>query len=284
MNGVTTSPAPSGLAPDRTAEMVAAVLWFVDRLVGQMFHRMARDPRQDVAMAMQRYLRGCGRRFAAVMTKLAAGGVFRTRKSRAGEVRGERTAPRVRLPGGFGWVVRLGEEVRASAAMIAHHLNTPEVAATVAGCPQAQFVLRRMCWVLAIDAPRVGRAVRGRRAKSVPVARPSPRPSPRNRGEGEVRRTAALVPLLIRSAAQARKRGRGGSGRRKTSLSHCLVVRLFLGCDGAMVGLGLAPRFAGLPWIASAVPHDDGPCGREGGVKNPRGVIFFPCMSITLQL
>ena len=105
MNAVTTSPVPSGLSPARTAEMVAAVLWFVDRLVGQMFHRMARDPRQDVAMAMHRYLRGCGRRFAAVMTRLAAGGVFRTRTSRAGEVRGERTVPRVRLPGGYGWVV-----------------------------------------------------------------------------------------------------------------------------------------------------------------------------------
>ena len=196
MNGLTSSPAPSGLAPDRTAEMVAAVLWFVDRLVGQMFHRMARDPRQDVAMAMHRYLRGCGRRFAAVMTRLAAGGVFRTRKSRtrksrAREVRGERTAPRVRLPGGFGWVVRLGEEVRASAAMIAHHLNSTEVSAMIAGCPQAQRVLRRMCWVLAIDAPCVGRVVRGRRrVGDRAVAPPSPRPwsalqpKPARAGEG----------------------------------------------------------------------------------------------------
>ncbi len=194
MNDVTTSPAPSGLSPDRTAEMVGAVLWFVDRLVQQMFNRMLRDPRQDVAMAIHRYLRGGGRRFAAVMTRLAAGGVFRTRKSRAGDVRGERTTPRVRLPGGFGWVVRLGEEVRMSAAMIAHHLNTPEVAAMVAGCPQAQRVLRRMCWVLAIDAPCVGRVVRGRRAKSVPVARPSPRPwsasqpKPASAGEGVERK------------------------------------------------------------------------------------------------
>ena len=158
-------------------------------------------------MAMHRYLRGCGRRFAAVMTRLAAGGVFRTRTSRAGEVRGERKTPRVRLPGGFGWVVRLGEEVRASAAMIAHHLNTPEVSAMVAGCPQAQRVLRRMCWVLAIDAPCVGRVVRGRRVKRVPVARPSPRPSPRNRGEGEGERgvgdRAVETPSPLPSPANA---------------------------------------------------------------------------------
>ena len=131
MNGVTTSPVPSGLSPARTAEMVGAVLWFVDQVARQMFRRLMGRPREAMAVEMHNYLRRCGRRFARVMERLAAGWVFRSRPSRAGQERGERKTARVRLPGGFGWVVRLGEEVRMSAALIGHHLNQPEVSAMI---------------------------------------------------------------------------------------------------------------------------------------------------------
>ena len=184
MNAVTTSPAPPGLAPDRTAEMVAAVLWFVDQLARQMFRRLAGHPRQAVAVEMHNYLRRCGRRFARVMERLAAGGVFRSRTSRAGQVRGERKTARLRLPREFAWVARLGEEVRMSAAMIGHHLNRTEVAAMIAACPQAQRVLRPMCHVLGIDAPCVPKLVRKRRVRNRAAEAPSPQPAPANAGQG----------------------------------------------------------------------------------------------------
>ncbi len=183
MTAETTSPVPSGLSPARTAEMVAAVLWFVDQLARRMFNRMARDPRQDVAVAMHNYLRRTARRFARVMARLAEGAVFQTRASRAGQARGERKTPRLRLPGGYGWVVRLGEEVRMSAALIAHHLNRTEVSAMIAACPQAQRVLRRMCHVLAIDAPCVAKLVRKRRVRACAVEGTSTQPSPAPAGE-----------------------------------------------------------------------------------------------------
>ena len=184
MNVVATTSAPSGTLPGLPADLAAAVLWFLGKLVGLVGWRLTGHPRAACAMDVQRYLNRSVRRFLKVLERFAAGEVFRTRASRAGEVRAASAAPRVRLPMEFGWVARLGEDVRMAAAMIGHHLNRTEVSALIAACPQAQRVLRPVCHLLAIDAPCVGRLVR-KRSKIVVAAPPSPRPSPARAGEGD---------------------------------------------------------------------------------------------------
>lgn len=65
------------------------------------------------------------------------------------------------------------------AAIIGYHLHRVEVSAMIVACPAAQRVLRPMCPVLGIDAPRVPRLARKRRRKreaapSVEGSQPKP--------------------------------------------------------------------------------------------------------------
>ena len=176
--------APSGFPPGLPAELAAAVLWFMTRLRGLVFWRMTGHRHAAHAFTLSHYLGRGVARFGRVMARLAAGEVFRVRASRAGQVRKAPAGPRVRLPMEYGWVARLGEDVRMTAAIIGHHLNRTEVLAMIAACPQAQRVLRPICHLLAIDAPCVPRLVRKRRVTSQAAAPPSPQPSPANVGEG----------------------------------------------------------------------------------------------------
>ena len=182
--------APSGFPPGLPAELAAAVLWFMAKIVRLVGWRLLGQPREAMGMEVQRYLNGCTRRFVRVLERLAAGEAFVVRASRAGQARKVPAAARVRLPGQYGWVARLGEDVRMTVAIIGHHLNRTEVSAMIAACPQAQRVLRPMCHVLGVDAPCVGRRVRATRVRA--SARPSPlpwsasQPMPANAGEGEV--------------------------------------------------------------------------------------------------
>ncbi len=185
MSHVVPTAAPSGTSPGLPVDMAAAVLWFMAKLLRLMGWRLVGHRHQRFAVEMHHYLNRATQRFLRVLARAAAGEVFRVRASRAGEVRQARATPRVRLPMEFAWVARLGEDVRMAAAMIGHHLNRTEVSALIAGCPQAQRVLRPMCHVLGIDAPCVAKLVR-RRVR--PVAPPlTPALSPVG-GEGGRRR------------------------------------------------------------------------------------------------
>ena len=63
MNGVTTSPVPSGFPPGLPAELAAAVLWFMAKIVRLVGWRLLGQPREAMGMEVQRYLNGCARRF-----------------------------------------------------------------------------------------------------------------------------------------------------------------------------------------------------------------------------
>ena len=227
MNVVAATSAPSGTLPGLPADLAAAVLWFLGKLVRLVGWRLTGHPRAACATDVQRYLNRSVRRFLKVLERFAAGEVFRTRASRAGAVRTAPAAPRVRLPMEFGWVARLGEDVRMAAAMIGHHLNRTEVSALIAACPQAQRVLRPVCHLLAIDAPCVGRLVRKRRVRSQAGATPSPRPwsapqpKPANAGEGdEATRARTQAGALLSphpwSASQPKPASAGeGEGKRR---------------------------------------------------------------------
>lgn len=174
------------MSPGRTAELAAALLWFIAKLTRQVGWRLTGHKRADRAIEVQNYLGRGIRRFLRVMARLAAGEVFRARASRAGAPARERAVPRLRLPMEYGWVSRLGEDVRTLAAGIGQNLNRADVSAVVAACPQAQRVLRPVCHLLGIDAPCVGRLLRRKRVRA--SARPAPRPSPGSPGEREGRR------------------------------------------------------------------------------------------------
>ncbi len=199
MTVVLTTSAPSGTSPGLPADLAAAVLWFMAKLLRLMGWRLTGHKHQRFAVEMHHYLNRATQRFLRVLARAAAGEVFRVRASRAGEVRKARLAPRLRLPMEFGWVARLGEDVRMAAAMIGHHLNRTEVSAIIAACPQAQRVLRPMCHLLAIDAPCVGRVVRKRRVAKPAAAPLTPALSPPLGGEG-VERTR---PRLTRKEREA---------------------------------------------------------------------------------
>ena len=143
-------------------------------------------PWREHAVPMHRYLLGGARRFARVLQRIAAGEVFRVRKSRAGEARTARA--RVWMPRHKGWVGSLGYQVRGFAGQLKFILEQPEIAAVVAGSPQAQRVLRPMFRVLGLEMACVPRLVRARKASPVAAEPPSPLPSPANAGEGEGRR------------------------------------------------------------------------------------------------
>ena len=190
MNVSATTAAPSGIPPGLPADLAGAMLWFMAKLVRLMGWRLVGHRRAACAVDMHHYLMRGTRRFLRVLERLAAGEVFRKRPSRAGQVLPARATPRVRLPMEYGWVARLGEDVRMAAAMIGHHLNRTEVAALVAACPQAQRVMRPICHLLAIDAPCVGRVVRRKRVRRRAVQAPSPlscsasQPKPARAGGG----------------------------------------------------------------------------------------------------
>ena len=214
MSVVTTSPVPSGFPPGLPAELAAAVLWFMAKIVRLVGWRLLGQPREAMGMEVQRYLNGCTRRFVRVLERLAAGEAFVVRASRAGQARKVSAVARVRLPGQYGWVARLGEDVRMTVAIIGHHLNRTEVSAMIAACPQAQRVLRPMCHVLGVDAPCVGRRVRKRRVRSQAIALPSPRPSPANAGEGEGGMVPSPLPWSASQPKPAKaEEGEGGEQR-----------------------------------------------------------------------
>ncbi|MCX7380579.1 MAG: hypothetical protein NT133_03970 [Alphaproteobacteria bacterium] len=120
--------------------------------------------------AVWNYLIGGVRRFERVMVRIAAGEVFRKRKSRAGAVRKPPVGPRPAFPRTKGWVGFLGWEVVGFTAQLAYQMNRPEVAAIVAASPEAQRVLRPMFRLLNIDVacvPPLPRRPRTPRSKKV---------------------------------------------------------------------------------------------------------------------
>ncbi|MBV8094423.1 MAG: hypothetical protein JO110_14600, partial [Acetobacteraceae bacterium] len=58
--------------------------------------------------------------------------------------------PPPRLPGGFGWLLRLVPGAAAYGSQVQHLLADPEMAALLAGAPQAARILRPLCRMLGI--------------------------------------------------------------------------------------------------------------------------------------
>jgi len=60
---------------------------------------------------------------------------------------------RRRLPGGFGWLVRLAPETTCHGSQLQHLLSDPEMTALLAAAPQIRRLLRPLCRMLAVAPP-----------------------------------------------------------------------------------------------------------------------------------
>ena len=58
---------------------------------------------------------------------------------------------RQRLPGGFGWLVRLAPETTCHGSQLQHLLSDPEMTALLAAAPQIRRLLRPLCRMLAVE-------------------------------------------------------------------------------------------------------------------------------------
>ena len=106
------------------------------------------------------------RRTILRVARLAArqGKPFRPRGPRTPTVRPPRPKPKLRLPQGRLWLIRLIQEAAFGASQLRHLLAQPETAAWIAETPQLGRVLRPLCRMLGVDPPPS-------------IARPPPRPA-----------------------------------------------------------------------------------------------------------
>lgn len=64
-----------------------------------------------------------------------------------------REPPRLRLPRGFGWLIREVRETVQYGGQVSHILDDPEMLALLAAAPQAGRILRPLCRMMAISLP-----------------------------------------------------------------------------------------------------------------------------------
>jgi len=93
-------------------------------------------------------------RFAAAARLMGRPAVARVRE--VGRAPSAGAAPR--LPGGFGWLIRLVPEAACHSGQVRHLLSQPEMQALLAASPAAARVLRPLCRMLAIAPDRETRA------------------------------------------------------------------------------------------------------------------------------
>ena len=84
----------------------------------------------------------------------------------------------LRLPRGFGWLLRLVRETAAFSGQVETLLADPEMAALLATSPQARRILRPLCHMLAIrPGPALSLPRRRKQAAEPAAATPDPDPS-----------------------------------------------------------------------------------------------------------
>ncbi|MBV8094379.1 MAG: hypothetical protein JO110_14375 [Acetobacteraceae bacterium] len=146
---LTPPPLPTGLS-DRLALIIGA-------LRGVIAAHMAKD-RSAVEVLFLAWTR-LGRlasRFESLVAAVRSGGLSSVRATREGSA-ADLELPRLeglpqpfRLPSGFGWLLPLVPGSAAYAGQVEHLLADPEMAALLAGAPQAGRILRPLCRMLGI--------------------------------------------------------------------------------------------------------------------------------------
>lgn len=164
------------LAPELRAAAPALAVGLGEILLalGAVIARVfLKDPRHVALITpLWSYLSRTVQRFRRVMAHVAAG-TLRQPVPRNSAPTGHRAGGvRVPLPRARHWLVtHLRHEGAVHALYLERLLNQPEAAAIMAGCPQAQRLLRPVCHLLGIRPPCLARP-----AKPRPPRKPAPAP------------------------------------------------------------------------------------------------------------
>jgi len=129
-------------------------------------------------LAVHRRLRRLEARFAALMARVAAGGITPTKMGAVRAPAGPRTAraasPRL-MPGGFGWLNRLMPEGNVYASYLEERvLAGTDFAALLAVAPQAGGIARAVLWMMGREVPEILRLAKASRAPRKSRERPAP--------------------------------------------------------------------------------------------------------------
>jgi hypothetical protein len=164
--------APIGL-PNRFAQLIEGLCELVAAR-----ERTAGAARPLIVLVWGR-LRRLSVRFARLVAAVEAGRLAAPRpvRRRAADpkpgspARRPAVPPQPRLPGGFGWLLRLvpGYQTNAYPGYLEQLLADPEMVALLAQSPQAGRLLRRLCQMLGVELPPALRLPPRKRA-SPPVA------------------------------------------------------------------------------------------------------------------
>lgn len=151
-------------------------------------------------------LRRLATRFAA---SAARGPATAAPVRRATERRPASSAPEMRLPVGFAWLLRLVPEAAGHASQWQFLLSDPEMVALLEQVPRLHRMVRPLCRMLGVAAPRLVAKTMRRRPLPEGCAPEAPRPavSAAGRGEASVQARAPCAP------AAGNKRRRGGTSR-----------------------------------------------------------------------
>ena len=170
-------------APDRFALLIEA-------LCASVAASHARGLAGPVIVLIWGRLRRMAARFAAAAIPAIPGRASRPVPSSPAQSRPALSRPRARdarprLPGGFGWLIRLSPAAACHGGQLQRLLADPEMAALLAAAPRMARVLRPLCRMLAVEPPpgllgppngtsRPARAARA--AASGEAATPAPSP------------------------------------------------------------------------------------------------------------
>ena len=170
----------SSSAPDRFALLIEA-------LCASVAASHARGLAGPVIVLIWGRLRRMAARFAAAAIPAVSRRASRPAPSRPAQSRPALSRPgaeaRPRLPGGFGWLIRLSPAAACHGGQLQRLLADPEMAALLAATPRMGRLLRPLCRMLAVKPPPglLAPTNRTRRPAARVVASgeaPAPGPSP----------------------------------------------------------------------------------------------------------
>ena len=138
-----TSPAS---APDRFALLIEA-------LCASVAASHARGLAGPVIVLIWGRLRRMAARFAAAAIPAVSRRASRPARSSPARSRPRAHDGRPRLPGGFGWLIRLSPAAACHGGQLQRLLADPEMAALLAATPRMGRLLRPLCRMLAVEPP-----------------------------------------------------------------------------------------------------------------------------------
>ena len=161
--------------PPGTPEMVRQLAWAFAGVLEAIGRAFNVNPRPVVpGMVIFLYVQRTRSRLFRLLANIRAGILPRWRAPGAKRERGERKAPRIRLPGRKYWLsTEIGWFGRGFSGNIQIILNQPENAAIIAASPQAQRLLRPLCHMLGLEIPAISALPkRPRKPRPKPPAKP----------------------------------------------------------------------------------------------------------------